>query len=166
VVSTIKAFKCTFHPKSNSLNSSNPNAKTIEGVLIEALHKANAIPDHHVNNIQKIQWMRACRTDKGVSALGNIVSCKLQYNRDESMEVLRDRTNSFLPPHVKIYRNTPSHKIALTFHVEMLRTLGGFHCKNAVDYRVYDYLAPTYAFVPIIAGISHVFQRLKFRFWS
>ena len=104
--------------------------------------------------------MRACRTDKGVSALGNVISFKIQYNDAESLDTVRDRVNDLLPPHVKLFR---TFFIKLSNQLlDIYRTLGGFHCKNAVDYRVYEYICPTYAFIPIIAGKSYISKKNEF----
>lgn len=55
----------------------NPNAKTIEDVLEAAMHAAGAISDDNVGTLQKISWSKAGRTDKGVHAAGQLISCKL-----------------------------------------------------------------------------------------
>lgn len=52
----------------------NPGARTIEGELEKALFRAGAIAEQDLGDMRKIDWMRAARTDKGVSALGQ-VSC-------------------------------------------------------------------------------------------
>jgi tRNA pseudouridine38-40 synthase len=55
----------------------NTNAKTIEDVLEAAMHAAGAISDDNVGTLQKIAWSKAGRTDKGVHAAGQVISCKL-----------------------------------------------------------------------------------------
>lgn len=40
----------------------------------------------------------------------------------------------------------------------MSRTLGNFHAKNAVDYRIYEYIYPTYGFAPIVKGSNYKFD--------
>ena len=50
---------------------------TAEHKLEEALHKAGAISDDNRGTLQKISWSRSGRTDKGVHALGQVISCKL-----------------------------------------------------------------------------------------
>jgi len=55
----------------------NPGATTIEDAMEKALHAAGAISEMNVGTLQKISWSRAGRTDKGVHAVGQIISCKL-----------------------------------------------------------------------------------------
>lgn len=56
----------------------NPGMKTIEEDLIQALFKAKLINDEALETIQTIQFQRAARTDKGVSAARQVVSLKLR----------------------------------------------------------------------------------------
>jgi len=56
----------------------NRNMKTIEEDLINALLKANLITMEHYENIRALNFQRAARTDKGVSAIRQIVSLKLR----------------------------------------------------------------------------------------
>lgn len=56
----------------------NPNIKTIEEDLVTALLKADLINSGHFNNIRIINFQRAARTDKGVSAIRQVVSLKLR----------------------------------------------------------------------------------------
>jgi tRNA pseudouridine38-40 synthase len=56
----------------------NPNMKTIEEDLITALLKAGLINAEQFENIRTINFQRAARTDKGVSAIRQIVSLKLR----------------------------------------------------------------------------------------
>lgn len=56
----------------------NPGMKTIEEDLITALLKADLITTEHFENIRSINFQRAARTDKGVSAIRQIVSLKLR----------------------------------------------------------------------------------------
>lgn len=56
----------------------NPRMKTIEEDLVIALLKANLINSGHFDNIRIINFQRAARTDKGVSAIRQVVSLKLR----------------------------------------------------------------------------------------
>lgn len=56
----------------------NPGMKTIEEDLITALLKADLITAEQFENIRLINFQRAARTDKGVSAIRQIVSLKLR----------------------------------------------------------------------------------------
>ena len=54
----------------------NPGAKTIEDDLESAIVKAGGIADSNAGDFNKVHWNRAARTDKGVSAVGQVVSFK------------------------------------------------------------------------------------------
>lgn len=56
----------------------NPGMKTIEEDLVVALLKADLITEEHFKDIRSIKFQRAARTDKGVSAIRQIVSLKLR----------------------------------------------------------------------------------------
>lgn len=56
----------------------NPQMHTIEEDLLNALLKTNLIDDNSFNQVQNIQFQRAARTDKGVSAARQLVSLKMR----------------------------------------------------------------------------------------
>lgn len=56
----------------------NPEMKTIEEDLLTALLKNKWINEEHFKQAQTIQFQRAARTDKGVSAARQCVSLKLR----------------------------------------------------------------------------------------
>lgn len=56
----------------------NPAMPTIEEDLIQAMFKAELIDSDAVETIQNIHFQRAARTDKGVSAVRQVVSLKLR----------------------------------------------------------------------------------------
>ena len=58
--------------------SRNPNMKTIEEELFNALLKAKYITEEGFEQMQLTYFQRAARTDKGVSAARQIVSIKLR----------------------------------------------------------------------------------------
>lgn len=60
------------------LSHRNPGMKTIEEELLTALLKASSITEDAFNTPQLIQFQRAARTDKGVSAARQVVSIKLR----------------------------------------------------------------------------------------
>ncbi|OBZ83508.1 tRNA pseudouridine synthase 1 [Choanephora cucurbitarum] len=108
----------------------NPSAVSIEGVLFEAMCKANAISKDNSDDPKKSAWMRAARTDKGVHAAGNLLSLKMQVPEDYDIV---ERINSFLPPQIRVWGYVP--------------VIRSFHAKNLCDSRVYEYLLPTCAFM-------------------
>ena len=52
----------------------NPGVVTIEDEMEAAIHKAGGISDDNKGFFTKVHWMRAARTDKGVSAIGQVIS--------------------------------------------------------------------------------------------
>ncbi|XP_021918024.1 tRNA pseudouridine synthase A, mitochondrial isoform X2 [Zootermopsis nevadensis] len=106
----------------------NPGMKTIEEDLLTALLKANFINEEAFSTPQLIQFQRAARTDKGVSAVRQVVSLKLP--EDVKVETI----NSHLPAQIRI--------------LEIKRTTKGFNSKSSCDARTYSYMLPTFAFAP------------------
>ncbi|XP_060530503.1 pseudouridylate synthase 1 homolog [Cylas formicarius] len=104
----------------------NPHTKTIEEDLFKALLKANFISQDCYNQVQNMQFQRAARTDKGVSAARQVVSLKLGENFDIG------KVNVELPETIRLF----SHK----------RVTKGFNSKSQCDARTYIYLMPTIAF--------------------
>ncbi|XP_030625282.1 pseudouridylate synthase 1 homolog [Chanos chanos] len=110
----------------------NPSAtqfKTLEDDLVMALVKAGCIPENHMDDMKKMSFQRCARTDKGVSAAGQVVSLKLWL-----LEDLVDKINTHLPPQIRI--------------LGFKRVTGGFNAKNNCDGRTYSYMLPTVAFSP------------------
>ncbi|BBM99584.1 tRNA pseudouridine38-40 synthase [Marchantia polymorpha subsp. ruderalis] len=108
----------------------NPGATTIEGELEKALFQAGAIQDSNVGQPKKVGWMRAARTDKGVSALGQVVSGNFFIDPPGLVE----RVNSHLPAPIRVLgykRVTPS-----------------FDAKQNCVRRRYEYVLPVYVFDP------------------
>lgn len=56
----------------------NRGIKTIEGSLLSALLKADFITKDQFEDLREIKFQRAARTDKGVSAVRQIVSLQLR----------------------------------------------------------------------------------------
>ncbi|XP_011157577.1 tRNA pseudouridine synthase A isoform X2 [Solenopsis invicta] len=104
----------------------NPNMKTIEEDLITALLKADLINTEQFENIRSINFQRAARTDKGVSAIRQIVSMKLPENIDKAV------INQFLPDAIRVFG--------------IKRVTKGFNSKNQCDARTYRYIIPSFAF--------------------
>lgn len=62
----------------NDLLFRNKGTKTVEEELLQALKSNNLITDEGFAQIQTMQFQRAARTDKGVSALRQIISLLLR----------------------------------------------------------------------------------------
>lgn len=74
--------------------------------------------------------MRSARTDKGVHAAGNVVSLKMIVDIDDVI----GKINASLPEQIRLFG--------------YVRTLNSFNAKVLCDSRVYEYLLPTYVFLP------------------
>ncbi|KAL7155570.1 hypothetical protein ABFS83_03G083900 [Erythranthe nasuta] len=108
----------------------NPGAKTIEGDLEEALYLSGAIPEEERGLHKRYEWARSARTDKGVSAVGQVVSGRFYVDPPGFIE----RLHSHLSPQIRIFgykRVTPS-----------------FNAKKFCDRRRYVYLIPVFALDP------------------
>ncbi|KAG0040014.1 tRNA pseudouridine synthase 1 [Podila clonocystis] len=108
----------------------NPSAKTIEGDLFKAMVKAGAVSKDNADDIKKVSMMRSARTDKGVHAAGNVVSLKMIVEDDDIIE----KINKELPEQIRLFG--------------FVRTINSFSAKTLCDSRVYEYLLPTYVFLP------------------
>lgn len=108
----------------------NPPHKSIEGDLFEAFVKAGAISRANSNDPKKSSLVRCARTDKGVHASGNIISLKLII---EDPNII-PKINQNLPEQIRVW--------------DIIRTTGSFSCYNVCDSRKYEYLVPSYAFLP------------------
>ncbi|KAL6524891.1 hypothetical protein OROMI_030484 [Orobanche minor] len=108
----------------------NPGAKTIEGDLEEALYLSGAIPEPDRGQPRRYDWARSARTDKGVSAVGQVVSGRFYVDPPGFVE----RVNSNLSPQIRIF----GYK----------RTTPAFSAKKFCDRRRYVYLIPVFALDP------------------
>merc|ERR1712136_88196 len=104
--------------------------RTVEGDFIKALRNADLITEENANDI-KLQtgFQRASRTDKGVSAAGNVFSLKIKHSDDA-----KERLNKCLPPQIRV--------------LGVIKVTKGFDSKNSVNSRTYLYLLPTFSFAP------------------
>ncbi|KZP01602.1 pseudouridine synthase [Calocera viscosa TUFC12733] len=111
----------------------NPPARTIEGILFEALIKAGCVSADNSDDPNKVGLTRAARTDAGVHAAGNIVSMKI-IREPEGVEDLVATVNTHLPPEVRLWGT--------------VRTANNFNARMSCDSRVYEYLFPSYILIP------------------
>ncbi|XP_023259170.1 tRNA pseudouridine synthase A [Seriola lalandi dorsalis] len=103
--------------------------RTIEDDLVAALVKSGCIPENHGDEMKKMSFQRCARTDKGVSAAGQVVSLKVWLIED-----LIEKINEHLPPQIRV--------------LGLKRVTQGFNSKNNCDARTYSYMLPTVAFSP------------------
>eukprot|EP00158_Paraphelidium_tribonemae_P007050 Partr_v1_DN28090_c1_g1_i3_m57115 putative Trna pseudouridine synthase len=117
----------------------NSDVPTIEAELVKALAKTGAIEECNMDSLHKIQFQRCARTDKGVHALGQVVSCKLVIpqsceNTNESSVELAKEVNKHLPDQIRVWGH--------------VRTNDKFNAKNRCSGRLYEYLLPSYCLRP------------------
>lgn len=98
-----------------------------------AIFEAGGISAANHEWLQKVGWQRCARTDKGVHALGQILSLKLELFC-ESFEEMRERINQRLPLAVRVQA--------------VRRVLNNFNARTACEARTYEYLLPTAALQP------------------
>ncbi|XP_072228353.1 pseudouridylate synthase 1 homolog [Leuresthes tenuis] len=108
-------------------NPGNSQFRTIEDDLVTALIKSGCIPENHGDDMKKMSFQRCARTDKGVSAAGQVVSLKLWLIED-----IIQKINQHLPLQIRI--------------LGFKRVTQGFNSKNNCDARTYSYMLPTVAF--------------------
>lgn len=108
----------------------NPGAKTIESDLEEALFQSGAVSEQDRNNPKRYDWARSARTDKGVSAVGQVVSGRFYIDPPGFVE----RLNSNLASQIRIFG--------------FKRVTGSFNAKKFCDRRRYVYLIPVFALDP------------------
>ncbi|CAI9777923.1 unnamed protein product [Fraxinus pennsylvanica] len=108
----------------------NPGAKTIEGDLEEALYHSGAVPEQQRGLPKRFDFARSARTDKGVSAVGQVVSGRFYVEPPGLIE----RLNSILSPQIRIFG--------------FKRVTGAFNAKKFCVKRRYVYLIPVFALDP------------------
>jgi tRNA pseudouridine38-40 synthase len=108
----------------------NGDEKTIEGDLFKAFVAAGAISKANADDPKKSSLVRCARTDKGVHAAGNVISLKLIMEDPKIIETI----NENLPPQIRVWG--------------MERTNGSFSCYQSCDSRWYEYMIPTFSFLP------------------
>lgn len=112
----------------------NPNALTVEAVLLKAFLLSGSIEESNYENPQKIGWTRAARTDRGVHAISQVCAMKLKVMPNKEDE-LRLTLNSFLPADIRVF--------------DVKRVTKSFNSKVACSGRRYQYLFPTYLLKPV-----------------
>lgn len=113
---------------------------TIEQELLTAFLKSGLINEEEFNNPSVMHFQRAARTDKGVSAIKQIVS----MNVSQDANSLLPKINELLPSHIRLFSTK--------------RTTKYFDSKNFCDGRTYSYLFPSYSLCPITEITSESFK--------
>ena len=115
-----------------------PHINTVEREVLSAVHRGGYLSDanfHSDGPLQKVGWERASRTDKGVHALKNLISAKLQFppavDIDQDYTEHVARLNSLLPADIRVYKIQP--------------VTGSFNAYMFCHGRRYQYYLPTFA---------------------
>ena len=108
----------------------NGDIPTIEKELIKALKQAKLIPES-VDHPSKLDFQRCARTDKGVSAAGNLISLLINNEQED----IPKRINECLPEDMRV--------------IDAIRCTQRFNSKNFCSARSYSYLMPSFVFAPI-----------------
>ena len=111
-----------YHGLQKSLEADQFN--TVESELERALYKAKLISDDNFGNLNRINWQRVSRTDKGVHAMLNCITYKAYYRPEHLIKGLTEEElnlpkaelkekidkpmvtemiNSYLPDDIRIY---------------------------------------------------------------
>ena len=114
----------------------NPGVKTIEGDIFDAFCRAGAVSAENAVNPNKVGLQRAARTDRGVHAAGNLLTLKLILEPPSlpAGQTLAEHVNTLLPPQIRIWG--------------LRRVQNAFNARTSCDSRLYEYLLPTYVFLP------------------
>lgn len=122
----------------------NPGVKTIEGDIFDVMCNAGCVSKDNAVNPSKVGLQRAARTDRGVHAAGNLLNLKLILNPPASpsgdVPTLIKVLNDQLPPLIRIW--------------SINRVQSSFNARSSCDSRYYQYLLPTYVFLPPKPGTS------------
>ena len=111
-------------------NTKNPGVHTVEEELENALYKEKFISPCNYGNLKKINWMRASRTDKGVSAIMNVVSVKLHKYPNIDEIAMKEKLNKILPKDIHIFR--------------IIEVSDHFDSKDNNNNREYHYILPSF----------------------
>lgn len=119
-----------YHGANYSGMQVNPGVVTIEGLLLEAFHKAGFVSEQNFSHPSKIGFMRAARTDKGVSAAVQVVSAKLEVAHDYLINpsTAANLINNHLPQDISVYG--------------LLRVTPSFNARQDCRKRRYEYIFP------------------------
>lgn len=121
----------------------NPQTRTVEEDFLKALLTINYISTEAFDQVQQIQFQRAARTDKGVSACGQVVSIKLPE------EVSVSKINDQLPEAIRVF--------------DVKRVTKGFNSKSHCDARTYSYTLPTITFSGTFDGNATISEWQTYR---
>ena len=98
--------------------------------MFAAFVAAGAISKANADDPKKSSLVRCARTDKGVHAAGNVISLKLVIEDPDIVTKINERLN----PQIRVWG--------------IERTNNSFSAYQVCDSRIYEYLIPSYCFLP------------------
>lgn len=126
--------------------------KTIEKEIWDHLILNGYVSKDNALDLKKVGWQRCARTDKGVHALGNLVSFKiLLQEKDRTANEIEEefvkKMNTTLPSQIRMFG--------------LQRVTGGFDAKNSCSSRMYEYLLPSYSFIGPRKDNEGIYKELR-----
>ncbi|XP_037091420.1 tRNA pseudouridine synthase A-like [Pollicipes pollicipes] len=115
---------------------------TVEAELFGALSRSGAVAGDDAG--YPPHYSRASRTDRGVSALGQVVSMRMRV-----WDGVIDEINCHLPDDIRI--------------CDIRRVPPSFNAQKLCDGRLYSYTLPTFAFAPMCETVSLVYRLTESR---
>jgi tRNA pseudouridine38-40 synthase len=142
---------------------SQPDARTIEGVLFDALVRVGAVSSDNADDPTKVNLGRAARTDAGVHAAGNLVSLKLITQIPGVPDVVA-AINNLLPPEIRVWGivRVQNSFNARTYALPFSKMYDRPHTEyRSCDSRKYTYFFPSYLLIPPKpgSGMYETFRR-------
>ena len=106
----------------------------VENYLFEALIKSRVLPKDAYLNLNRIKWSEASRTDAGVHAAAQVLSCVVSVPSGHKMRDIPSLINQNISKDINL-------------HVwACICPVGGFRAQKFADARRYNYLMPLHAF--------------------
>jgi tRNA pseudouridine38-40 synthase len=132
----------------------NAGQPTLQAELEFALWRAHCLHSRNVGYPHKYSWSTSGRTDKGVHACAQVISCKIELeeevlgsNSKAYMDRVREEINHFLPPTVRV--------------LDLVRTTRNFCARTQRDKVRYQYMVPAFALVYTPAEMRRMFEECQ-----
>jgi tRNA pseudouridine(38-40) synthase len=116
----------------------NHDQRTIQAELELGLYKAGLMQKSNFGFPHKYSWSTSGRTDKGVHAVCQVCSAKLEIG-DEELDNVRDRINNCLPGDIRV--------------LDVKRVTKTFCAKTQRSRVRYQYMLPSYFFHPNVRQV-------------
>jgi tRNA pseudouridine38-40 synthase len=107
----------------------NPGIKSIQAEMELALYRAGYLSERNFGFPHKYSWSNSARTDKGVHACAQVVSCWLQMPTT-NVDEIRENINNFLPDDITV--------------LDICRTTRNFCARTQRDRVRYMYMLPSF----------------------